>query len=402
MKKLSVCLFSALICGIAHTATGSTTGIDIFKDGFNNPTGWTQPTRSYKYTVGADGVTLYHGKQKLPITLTTPATPGTQQQVTDFAIAPKPRTTPTPTPTPGSSPTPGSTPSPTPGSSTTPSSTPSSTPSPTPGSSTTPSSTPSSTPAVSTPKPAGWKGMSGAAKVGTVLTAAGGAAMVYQGTAGQDEHTGWDVASGVTGGVMTGAAIGSAVPVIGTVIGAVGGGLLGGIIAGSQLFSETDCLYDPVLKKQDGSPTFTCCNTVFNKGERQVGIGGYMFCDSTNENGQPLAGVRQCLQGGSATELGWWDSLWADDTWDANCKPRWCNNNTPPNANVVPVADTEKMCWNWEPANPQDDLGDSPVVVPDPYAPIISQIQSAILAYEKQCDTTQESKADGDATRLDN
>lgn len=253
---------------------------------------------------------------------------------------------------------------------------------------TTTSSTPAST---STPKK-GWNSMGKAAKAGTVLAAVGGAAMVYSGTAGQQEHDGWDVASGVGGGAITGAAVGSAVPVIGTAVGAAVGAVVGGIISGSQLFSETDCLYDPIILNKEGKPTFTCCNTAFNKGERQAGIGEYMFCDVTNENGQPLAGVRQCKQGGSETELSWWDGLWEDDAWDAECKPRWCNDNKPPHDNIIPIADTKNFCWNWQSATPDTSTPDTstpnaptPDAPTDMYGLLIKKLQSAIYAYEKQC-----------------
>ena len=59
MKKI-MCIFA--IAFIAHNAYGTTAsalgGIDIFEGGIDNPTNWTQPTRTYKYTVGADGVSL--------------------------------------------------------------------------------------------------------------------------------------------------------------------------------------------------------------------------------------------------------------------------------------------------------------------------------------------------------
>ena len=235
------------------------------------------------------------------------------------------------------------------------------------------------------------KGMIKGAKVGTALMAVSGAAMVYSGTAGQQEHDGWDLVSGVGGGAMTGAAIGSVVPVIGTVVGTIVGAVGGGLIAGSQLFSETDCLYDPIIRNEQGGPTFTCCNTAFNKGERYAKIGDYMFCDSTNENGQPYAGVRQCLQGGAETELDWWDGLWEDDAWTAQCQERWCNNNKPPHDNVIPIADTENFCWKWQLA---DDTstgtgGTGGNNTTDPYAATISKLQSAIRAYEQQCGTAE-------------
>lgn len=264
----------------------------------------------------------------------------------------------------------------TPGPTTTGANTTTTTPTTSTGTNTTTTSTTTTT--ASTPAK-GWKGMSKGAKVGTALTAVSGAAMVYSGTAGQQEHDGWDLASGVGGGAMTGGAIGSAVPVIGTAVGAVAGGIIGGLISGSQLFSETDCLYDPIIVNKEGGPTFTCCNTAFNKGERYAKIGDYMFCDTLDANGMVTPLVRQCLQGGQATELSWWDGLWEDDSWSAQCQERWCNNNKPPRDQVVqPIPDTKNFCWNWQ----LDDGTGS-----DPYTIAINKLQSAIRAYEAQCGT---------------
>lgn len=190
--------------------------------------------------------------------------------------------------------------------------------------------------------------MSNTAKAATVAGVVAGAAMIYQGTSGQDEHSGWDVATGAAGGATAGAAIGSVIPGVGTAIGAGIGAAVGGVISGSQLFSETDCLHDPITGK------FTCCNTVFNQGERQVNIGGYMFCGVEKDGKiQAIApGVRQCLQGTSDKELGWWDSLWEDDSWTPECTPRFCNGETEPAAGTTNfvdwIPDTSNICWKWK------------------------------------------------------
>lgn len=226
---------------------------------------------------------------------------------------------------------------------------------------------------------------SGATKVakvgGAVLGTVGGAAMIYEGTKGQEEHSGWDVASGVGGGAIMGASIGSVVPVIGTGIGAVGGAVVGGVIAGSQLFSETDCLTDPVTGK------FTCCHTQFNQGERYADIGDYMFC-GVEQNGKTVAlapGIRQCVQGGSAEKSSWWSGLWKDDAWAPECTPRWCD--TPPTAGIEQyinsTGDKEKFCWNWDCIDGYTKSGDTcvqtntntPVIPTDPYENAIKKIR---------------------------
>lgn len=181
---------------------------------------------------------------------------------------------------------------------------------------------------------------------GAALGAIGGAAMIYEGTKGQQEHSGWDVVAGVGGGAMAGASIGSVVPVIGTGVGAAAGAVIGGVITGSQLFSETDCLTDPVTGK------LTCCHTQFNQGERYADIGDYMFC-GVEKDGKTVAmpyGVRQCQQGGSATKSSWWDGLWKDDAWTPECMPRLCGNTTPPKTtdNIRWLADTGNWCWKWD------------------------------------------------------
>lgn len=281
--------------------------------GITNPGGYTQSTHSATYTVGTDGKSLmYRGKDTGMKTQEVNAT-GSKIRVVDENIPKKthnPKPKPAPAPKPKPSPAPEPEPSPAP-----------------------------------KPKP-GVKGMSTGAKVAGVLGAVAGAAMVYDVTSGQQQHSGWDAARGVGGGAIAGASIGSIIPAVGTTIGAAVGATVGGVIAGSQLFSETDCLTDPVTGK------FTCCHTAFNKGERYADIGDYMFCVVDAVDGVPAQyGTRQCQQGGSATAHSWWDGLWQDDAWTPECEYRYCNNDAPKpgfDKYIVHTADTENFCWKWQ------------------------------------------------------
>lgn len=224
------------------------------------------------------------------------------------------------------------------------------TPTPTPAPASTPTPTPTPTPAPTpTPKKITPKAVGGAA-LGAVGLAAGTMGVIDS-ASGNTQHNWGDVAEGVISGA-TGAAM--ATPLINLIpgLGQVGygimiasGAVIGGVVAGSQLFSETDCLTDPVTGK------YTCCNTVFNKGERQVDIGGYMFC--TND-GQTLVapGIRQCQQGGSGERQGsGFSQLWKDDAWAAECVEKYCdeNNKTASGLDkfVVWEPDIEHMCWKW-------------------------------------------------------
>lgn len=201
-----------------------------------------------------------------------------------------------------------------------------------------------------------WSNMTKTARAGAALGVVGGAAGIYAATTGQEEHSGWNVAGGTLSGAAMGASVGSIFPGIGTAIGAGVGALVGGLISGSQLFSETDCLYDPITGQ------FTCCNTVFNKGERQAKIGDYMFCGIEQEDGTNKAlppGVRQCLQGSmsdkdtwSDTEASWWKGLSKDDFWQPECTPRMCSSFETPTAGIEAyinyIPDPENYCWKWE------------------------------------------------------
>ena len=193
---------------------------------------------------------------------------------------------------------------------------------------------------------------------------------------------------GVTGGTATGMAIGNLIPGVGTVVGGIVGFFVGGLTAGSQLFSETDCLHDPV------TGNFTCCNTVFNEGERQVNIGGKMFCGT--DKGEIVYGyTRQCLQGGSTQEAGFFDSIFLDDTWAAECEINFCDGKEPPKDKMVSLApDQNKFCWRWtEQPNPENTIAvDNPdgttVIINksiDPYATLIQQIEQEITNLTTQC-----------------
>ncbi len=386
MKTILGFLFTVLFCATAHCATTALGGIDIFQGGIDNPSGWVQPTRTYKYTVGADGVSLYHGKQKLPITLKTPATPGTIRSVTDYAIAPRAATGAaaaaaagrntgnTGTGNTGTGAGAGNTGTGNTGTGNTGA-----------GNTNTGNTNTGNTNANNTTNSnaTAKKGASALKTAGAVVGGALGAYGIYENTKGQGEHTATNVAGGATSGLLGGMSVGALWGAKGGWIGAAIGAVAGGLFAGSQLLSETDCLHDPITGQ------FTCCNTLFNQGERQAAIGDYMFCgtEPTNDTPtQPLPpGTRQCLQGGSQTEFSWWDGLWS-----AECVVRYCNNEPPANTMVVYTPDTENYCWNWRPAEPGEDgtvvTDDGDAVTPsDPYSVLIYRLTKEIQAYEKQC-----------------
>ena len=218
-------------------------------------------------------------------------------------------------------------------------------------------------------------------KAGAVVGAAAGAYGIYENTKGQGEHSAENIAGGALSGVLGGASVGALWGVKAGWIGAAIGAVAGGAIAGSQLFSETDCLTDPITGE------FSCCNTLFNQGERQVEIGGYMFCDALDTNGNPWAGVRQCLQGGQPTELSWWDGLWQDDTWSPECTAHWCTGYDAPTVGtyVKYIPDTENFCYKWEPAQSSDN--DATIVTEpnDPYSALILLLETEINTIKKQC-----------------
>ena len=179
---------------------------------------------------------------------------------------------------------------------------------------------------------------------GAALGAAAGAYGVYESTKGNTEHSVGNVLGGAASGALAGASVGSVVPGIGTAVGAGIGAVVGGLISGSQLFSETDCLTDPV------TDDFTCCHTVFNKGERQANIGDYMFCG--DEQGRHILGaVRQCITpdiSKTKKKVSWGLD---NDAWSPECELRWCSGETPPASGqdeyIKPDPDMINFCWRW-------------------------------------------------------
>ena len=435
--------------------------------GVANPDGYTQNTRTATYTVGEDGKSLMYRGKNTGMKTQGVNTPGSKIQVVDESIPAKPRapksggTTPgtgtTPaagtTPTTGTTPAPGATPSggtaPTtgavPSGGTTPSggstpgagaapkggTTPSGGATPgagttpttgtTPGAGTTPAGGATTSGGKTTGKAAGTttkkattksKLKGGASKAMGVLAVAGGVAGVYEATSGQQPHTATDVVSGVISGTMAGMGVASVVPGVGTALGAGIGAVLGGVIAGSQLFSETDCLNDPVTGK------YTCCHTVFTHGERLANIGDYMFCVVDTGDGAPTQyGTRQCQQGGSGTMAEkWYDRMKLDDAWEPECTYRYCNDDAPKRGQdnfIVHTADTENFCWNWDcvagytkqngecfqtvtNANGSTTTGESAIVSnPDePYKVAIAKIQAQRKYLINTCGATPTTAAD--------
>ena len=197
---------------------------------------------------------------------------------------------------------------------------------------------------------------------------AGGAVGVTLGTAGvidsvsgQEEHSWGDVLEGtISGGIAaaTGASALNAFVGVGNLAYAItvaSGALVGGLVAGSQLFSETDCLYDPVTTK------YTCCHTQFNKGKRYADIGEYMFCSKAQQDGTEVIfkpAVRRCVQGNmnnkdswSGEKASWFAGLWKDDFWTPECEVRICDNVLPQSGideYIDYTPDTEHFCWNWD------------------------------------------------------
>lgn len=322
--KANVSVFVLLSAFISCNALA----VDI--SDITNPAAWIQKSHTETYTVGTDGQSLLYRGKDTGMKLKTVAKAGDKISVTDTSIPVKPRA---PKPTGGGT---GGTGAGAAGAGAGAGGS---------GSGSSGAGTGAGAGASAAAKPT-VKGMSTGAKVAGVLGAVAGAAMVYDATSGQQQHSGWDAARGVGGGVIAGASIGSFFPGPGTAIGAAVGAVVGGAIAGSQLISETDCLTDPVTGK------FTCCHTAFNKGERYADIGDYMFCVVDAVDGVPAQyGTRQCQQGGSATAYSWWDGLWQDDAWTPECEYRYCNNDAPKpgfDKYIVHTADTEKFCWKWQ------------------------------------------------------
>lgn len=224
---------------------------------------------------------------------------------------------------------------------------------------------------------------------GGALGAAGaitGTIGVVDSVSGQGQHNWGNVLEGAVSGATAtagGAAIINAIPGLGQIgygTAIAVGAVVGGVISGSQLFSETDCLDDPITKK------FTCCNTVFNKGERLAKIGDYMFCGIPGNNGETIAmkyGVRQCLQGDSDQELPWWKGMWHDDHWSAECKERLCAGvKRPDDENgVVWDGDQNNICWFWKCAEDYKLQGNACVYVGDSSGGASSGAQPGTIGY---------------------
>lgn len=242
---------------------------------------------------------------------------------------------------------------------------------------------------------------------------AGGAVGVALGTAGvidsvsgQEEHSWGDVLEGtISGGIAaaTGASALNAFVGVGNLAYAItvaSGALVGGLVAGSQLFSETDCLYDPVTTK------YTCCHTQFNKGKRYADIGEYMFCSKAQQDGTEVIfkpAVRRCVQGNmnnkdswSGEKASWFAGLWKDDFWTPECEVRICDNVLPQSGideYIDYTPDTEHFCWNWDCINGYTRSGntciksDGTTVEPqkDDYDSLVKKIQAEKNKILQEC-----------------
>lgn len=256
--------------------------------------------------------------------------------------------------------------------------------------------------------------LSKAGKVaGAALGVASGTAMVVNATSGQEEHSWGDVVQGAIGGgiaAASGAAGVNAFVGVGQLAYAItvaSGALVGGLVAGSQLFSETDCLYDPITNE------FTCCHTQFNQGERYADIGEYMFCSKTQQDGTEAIfkpAVRQCVQGNmnksdtwTGEKSGWWSGLWKDDFWAPECEIRICDNVLPQSGideYIDYTPDTEHFCWNWGCINGYTRSGNTCVksdgtsVTPkaDDYDSLVQKIQAERSRILQECGKYQNSQ----------
>lgn len=130
-------------------------------------------------------------------------------------------------------------------------------------------------------------------------------------------------------------------------------------IGSQKVFSivKSDCLIDPVTKDN------TCCNVHLEKSDRNVNIGGYMFCgyEVRDASGnvtsiEPVYGmVRQCLQNKKKTTdtpdetIGGW---FKNDFWSQTCEPRYCSGYTAPMPGIEGALkwdwDEKDVCWKWE------------------------------------------------------
>ena len=268
--------------------------------GISNPLQFKQTYHTQTYTVGQDGKSLLYRGKDTGMRLGTNNPPGGKIKVTDPNIQKQVR------------PKPGTTPGTKPGTTT----------------------------------GTGSKLTGTLSKVGGVLSIAAGSMMVWDANAGEGARTGVDLLKAAAGGAMIGMGVASIVPGVGTVVGTVVGAVAGAATVGWQMFSETDCLIDPVTNKQ------TCCNTTTGDVKRK--IGDYMFCQK--KGGGAMAMVRQCRVGGRSQSGsgigGWFKDLVSDDAWTDDCMERWCTGVTaPPNGQeqyIQYIPDTSKVCWKWE------------------------------------------------------
>ena len=209
--------------------------------------------------------------------------------------------------------------------------------------------------------------MSRGARIGTGIGIVAGTAGVVTSGLGNQEHGAGNVVGGALSGAAAGASVGSLIaPGLGTAIGAGVGALAGALYPAAKVFSETDCLRDPV------TGAYTCCNTAFNKGDRVVPIGGFMFCGAEDGSQNTPFQVRQCLQGKPKDESTWTDQgkkwyeggMWVDDFWAPECTVRFCNTAPAQGIEnyIIPVQDTTNFCWDWQCIDGYERSGDTCVI----------------------------------------
>lgn len=287
----------------------------------SNPNNYVQKFNTQTYTVGSDGISLLYRGKNTGMRLNTPAQAESKIRVTDPTIAKRPRPQRTTAATTTTTTTP-----PTTTTTTTPTTT---------TTTTTPTTSATATTAATSAKPKVGAGT----KVMGALGVAAGAYGIYQANAGEGERTAGDLLGAAASGAMAGLSLSSFTPVT-AVVGAVGGAIIGAATVGFQMFSETDCLTDPITGKQ------TCCHTT--TGDVIRGIGEYMFC---GKDGQATTAVRQCQVGGRGESGGWFEDLFSDDAWSKDCMPRWCNGYSAPATGlekyILAEPDTSNVCWKW-------------------------------------------------------
>lgn len=192
-----------------------------------------------------------------------------------------------------------------------------------------------------------------------VIGMVGGAAGLYESTAGADKATWADVGTGALSGagVAAGAAaFVNAIPVGGQI--AYGGAVLVGSVvgalgAGAEMFSETDCEMDPVLG------VYACCNisNLSNIDAYRAEIGDRMFTDT-------FPYVRYCVQGKKEfkEEQPWLKGRFLDDHWSDRVEVGLCPGYSMPAERLMQEASKIQVyaandasvgyCWKWECADP--------------------------------------------------